>query len=125
MTTVKPEITPKDAGLSSEAPAVGKRLAALLDALEAVNGNIASGQLIDELQQLRTDLIFRLREAGWIVSVNRKTDNWQVKPERDYWTTASNPRCCRACRTPIDNQSAVSSVYCSAECRNSDRDYTG
>ena len=61
---------PLEAGLASEGPAVGRRIARLLKALgDEVQSLIVSGQVIEDVWRFRTDLITKLREDGWRIKV--------------------------------------------------------
>lgn len=62
-------LDPHEAGLASEARAVGRRAAAVLNALGDLNANLASGTLIDECFRLKGEMIRRLEEDGWRVSI--------------------------------------------------------
>lgn len=70
---------PHEAGLASEAKAVGKRLAELLDALGGVNTwLIEKGALTESCWQFKMDLIDKLKQDGWRISIPK--NNYKVLP---------------------------------------------
>lgn len=72
---------PHEAGLASEARAVGRRLAELLDGLGNVNNFIIEqGELTDKLWQLKVELIDKLKADGWRISIPK--NNYKVLPPR-------------------------------------------
>lgn len=72
---------PHEAGLASEARAVGNRLGELLDGLSAVNNFlIEPGELTDKLWRFKVELIDELTADGWVITVPK--NNYKVKPPR-------------------------------------------
>ena len=72
---------PHEAGLASEAKAVGKRLGELLDALGNINSwVIESGPLTQACDDMRFGLIDKLKADGWRVSVPK--NNYRVLPPK-------------------------------------------
>lgn len=70
---------PHEAGLASEARAVGKRLAELLDGLGNVNSFIIEqGELVEQCWQFKVDLIEKLKADGWRISIPK--NNYKVLP---------------------------------------------
>lgn len=70
---------PNEAGLASEARAVGRRLGALLDALGDVNEWIIErGELTEELWNAKVRLIERLKADGWRITIPK--NNYKVLP---------------------------------------------
>lgn len=60
---------PWNAGLASETPAVQRRLARLIDALDSeINPNICEGTIVDEIRAFRRELVKNLEAEGWIVN---------------------------------------------------------
>lgn len=78
------EIIPAEAGLASEARAVGRRIADFLNNCERFSWAIANGKLIGDIQRFRMDVIDRLRAEGWRISVDLISDKWLVLPPEDY-----------------------------------------
>lgn len=75
------EIKPFEAGLASEARAVGKRLGEVLSALGCVDGgHIATGSMVDAIRAFRLRLHEQLTAAGWRVTA--KTNGWKVLPPK-------------------------------------------
>lgn len=72
---------PQEAGLASEARAVGKRLGELLDGLSDLNEFIIErGTLTEELWNFKVSLIDRLKADGWTVKVPK--NNYKVTPPK-------------------------------------------
>jgi len=67
------------AGLASEPRAVGRRLAAVLDALGGVNRNVCQGAVESDCEDLKRTMIEKLRAEGWRVTVGEK---WKVLPPK-------------------------------------------
>lgn len=77
--SVEPWCEPYEAGLSSEAKAVGKRLGELLTALSGFD-NIVKGTLPHELWQYRIALHERLKAEGW--RITGTANGWKVLPPK-------------------------------------------
>lgn len=75
-------VKPHEAGLKSEGRAVGRKLAALLDAMDALDQYAGSGELIDGLWRQKQEIIAKLRAEGW--RVKAQGNRWQVLPPKDY-----------------------------------------
>ena len=75
-------VKPNNAGLASESHAVGRRIARMLDGLASVNKWVVEGQIENDCWRFRTQLIDKLRESGWRVSI-KANDNFQVLPPKD------------------------------------------
>lgn len=71
---------PWNAGLASATPAACKRLSKLLNALsDQINENIAQGEIVEVIRDTRIEMIRRLKEDGWAVTIDLR-DNWHVRP---------------------------------------------
>lgn len=70
---------PWEAGLDSEARAVGKRLGEILTALGSLSTNHVKGTILEELREARLELHDALTEAGWRIKA-RGTSGWTVLP---------------------------------------------
>lgn len=66
---VKRYCRPWNAGLDSETPTVCRRLGRLLTALDTeITANIAEGDIVRELHEIRYHLCRRLEDDGWTMS---------------------------------------------------------
>lgn len=73
---------PWNADRASEPRAVGRRLGKLLDALaDQINEHIADGNIVEDCWIFKMDLMDRLREDGWRITVSR--NNYQVLPPKN------------------------------------------
>lgn len=75
---------PNEAGLASEAGAVGRRIARLLNALGDLNRWICEGKLEQDCYDFRVKIIEQLRAEGWRVSMREGSENFQVLKPKDY-----------------------------------------
>jgi hypothetical protein len=71
---------PQEAGFCSEARAVGRRIARLLDAMGDVNTWIVEGQIADDCRDFRIQVIDRLRAEGWRISI--PAEHYRVLPPK-------------------------------------------
>ena len=72
---------PNEAGLASEAGAVGRRLGKLLDSLGDVNEWIIErGELTEDLWEMKVKLIERLKADGWRISIPK--NSYKVLPPK-------------------------------------------
>ena len=71
-------VKPAEAGLASEARAVGRRIARMLDALGEVNKWVAKGTISDESFDFKASVIEKLCEAGWRVTCPK--NSYRVLP---------------------------------------------
>jgi hypothetical protein len=78
---------PWEAGLCSEARAVGRRIAKILHALEGINGFIVDGKcdLQKDVDRLRVEIIEGLRRDGWRLRVT-DSDRWSILPPKDMYS---------------------------------------
>lgn len=76
----EPWCEPWEAGLASEASAVGRRLGELLTALDNVDSNIVKGTLPNDLREFRLNLHERLKAEGWRITA--KQHGWKVLPPK-------------------------------------------
>lgn len=76
-------LKPHEAGLNSEARAVGRKVGALLDALDGLDHYCAAGELVEEVREFKLRVLNELRAEGWRIKVNGH-DRWQVLPPTDY-----------------------------------------
>ena len=80
---------PQEAGLASEARAVGRRIAALLDTLDEFtwalmeDGGPDSNTLPNDCRLFRRTMIEKLEAEGWRLKV-KSNDKWSVLPPKDY-----------------------------------------
>lgn len=76
---------PHEAGLASEAKAVGKRLGELLDSLGNMNNFlIEQGEFTDTCWQFKVNLIEKLKADGWRISI--PNNNYKVLPPKGKTT---------------------------------------
>ena len=62
----KPYCTPWNAGLASETPAVARRLARLVGALDQeITSNVVSGQIVEDVRALAVTIREKLDAEGW------------------------------------------------------------
>jgi len=74
-------VVPHEAGLASEARAVGKRIAELLDGLGNINTWLVEPcELVDKCFEFKVDLIEKLKADGWRVSIPK--NNYKVLPPK-------------------------------------------
>ncbi len=81
--SVKPSeivCVPLETGLDSTPRAVARRLTAMLNALSAVNHNVARGTLPEQCAQFRVAAHTALQAAGW--RVNATDTGWRVLPPK-------------------------------------------
>lgn len=72
---------PWNAGLASETKSVCRRIGRLIDSLGVeINSNICEGEIVDDVWKFRTDVLTKLRDAGW--SVEFVGDKTRVKAPR-------------------------------------------
>lgn len=71
-------VKPAEAGLASEARAVGRRIGKLLDSLGDVNRNVAEGTISDECSDFRQAMIEKLVQNGWRVTI--PANSYRVLP---------------------------------------------
>lgn len=72
---------PHEAGLASEAKAVGRRLGELLDGLSNVNEwVIERGILTDALWQFKSQLLDKLKADGWRITIPK--NKYKVLPPK-------------------------------------------
>lgn len=74
----EPWCEPWEAGLASEAKAVGKRLGDILTVLGNLDSGIVRGTLPTELWEFRVALHDRLKAEGWRITA--KQNGWKVLP---------------------------------------------
>jgi hypothetical protein len=72
---------PAEAGLASEAKAVGRRIGHILDALGEVNNFLCDGQINEDCRELRMKMIERLKAEGWRISIPK--NSYKVLPPKD------------------------------------------
>jgi predicted RNA-binding Zn-ribbon protein involved in translation (DUF1610 family) len=135
-------VVPLEAGLASEAKAVGRRLAALLDALGDINTWVVEkGELTEKCWEFKTQLIAKLDAEGWRIRIPR--DKYHVLPPLpakkakpsanevlrvvlplEDWTLESCPKCgqkvhrCEACISEGTGEEAGRTFYyCSEYCK--------
>ena len=70
---------PSNCGLTSTDRAVGRSIARTLDALGGVNEWICEGPIVDDVRDLRIQMIRKLRDDGWRVRV-LESNRFQVLP---------------------------------------------
>ena len=79
----RPYCEPLEAGLASEAAAVGRRIGRLLDALgsEVTGWTVqrGPGTIEQEIYDFKQSLIDKLQADGWRLKINAR-DKWQVLP---------------------------------------------
>lgn len=56
---------PYNAGLSSSNKGVAKSIAAMLEAMDGVNGNNMDGKIVKDVQKYRWAILRRLEKEGW------------------------------------------------------------
>jgi hypothetical protein len=74
---------PAEAGYVSTARNVGKRFAAILNALDGVNWAIAEGTCENHVRDFKRDMIDKLENDGWRV-VLKANNRYSVLPPRGY-----------------------------------------
>lgn len=97
-------VKPAEAGLASEARAVGRKIGKLLDALGDVNRFVAEGTISDECGDFRHAMIEKLVENGWRVTI--PANSYRVLPplegealKRDV--AKASKQDCKFCEQPI------------------------
>ena len=75
-------IVPLSCSRVSDERGVAKRVSALLNALDDINGYVVEkGEGLKAVQAFRDEFFDRLKAEGWRVSVN-KADKWQILPPK-------------------------------------------
>ena len=76
---------PHEAGLASEARAVGKRIAAIIEELGSLDTIMhgGTGTLAEECRQIRIHMIEELTEEGWRCGYT-PSGRYRVLPPKDY-----------------------------------------
>lgn len=74
-------LIPNDDGQSSTGASVGKKVAQLLGALDALDHHVAHGSLIEKCQKFRAEVLENLLWEEWRIKVTA-ADKWQVLPPK-------------------------------------------
>lgn len=80
---------PQEAGLASEARAVGRRVAELLDALSSFSwsivdeGGMDANTLPNDCRMVKMSIIEKMRDEGWRIRV-KENGKYSVLPPKDY-----------------------------------------
>lgn len=74
-------IKPLNTGSRSTGKAAGKKLGALLDALDGLDSFTIAGDGLAMLSKFRSELVDGLKAEGWEIKVSPK-DTWKVTPPK-------------------------------------------
>jgi hypothetical protein len=73
---------PHEAGLQSEARAVGRRIGKVLDALATINAWVIDGEMVNDCWRMRRQIIDQLEADGWRIKLTA-SDRFQVLPPKE------------------------------------------